>query len=310
MTLPSLLRRSALTLAAALAVTLPAAAQSSRNPSAHNLGDGQLAIQGYDPVAYFEEFGGQPTKGSSRFTVTYDGVVYHFASEANMKAFENDPARFEPAHGGWCSYGMALDAQIEIDPKAFRIGEGRLLLFSDTDYLEFDGDWVPKERSLLGTADKNWKKRSGEDAREADRASFRRTGDYNLSDDSLAIQGYDPVAYFPEGGGKAKKGSAKHQTRHGGVTYRFASAANLETFRKDPAKYEPQHGGWCSYAMGVNGDKVEIDPEAFRLTDGQLHLFYTGWFADTREDWDADTKSLKKKADANWEKLLAKADRA
>ena len=51
-------------------------------------------------------------------------------------------------------------------------------------------------------------------------------------------------------------------------------------------RYEAQHGGWCSYAMGAKGELVEVDPSAYRLTNGQLHLCYTGWFADTRDDWD------------------------
>ena len=56
--------------------------------------------------------------------------------------------------------------------------------------------------------------------------------------------------------------------------------------------------------MGANNEKVEVDPEAFRITNGQLHLFYVGWFADTREDWDEDTASLKKSADKNWNERI------
>src|SRR4051812_40820817 len=75
-----------------------------------------------------------------------------------------------------------------------------------------------------------------------------RTKQYNL-DEGLAIQGYDPVAYFTEG--KAVKGSKSNAVFHEGVTYYFSSAANKEAFKKNPAKYEPQYGGWCAYAMGA-----------------------------------------------------------
>jgi YHS domain-containing protein len=114
------------------------------------------------------------------------------------------------------------------------------------------------------------------------------------------------VSYFPEGGGEPKEGKASLSVRHRGVLYRFADEANRKRFLDDPDKYEPQHGGWCSYAMGASGEKVEVDPEAFRLTDGHLHLFYNSWFNDTRKDWDEDTAALKKKADANWKKLNEK----
>ena len=282
-------------------------AQDGRNVAEYNLGRDALAIQGYDPVAYFDVGGATPTEGKASITAEHGGVTYRFASEANKELFLATPEAFEPAHGGWCSYAMSKNIKYEIDPEAFRVAQGRLLLFADSDYIEVDGDWVPKEPKLLKVADDNWKGISGESPRTADRSTWRKYNEFNLSGESLAIEGYDPVAYFPEGGGKPKKGSKKITVRHQGVLYRFANEKNKKTFLADPAKYEPQHGGWCSYAFGATGEKVEVDPEAFRLTDGQLHLFYTGWFSDTREDWDKDTANLKRKADANWDALLKKA---
>lgn len=291
-----------LTLAAA-----PLSAQAGRNTEAYDLGAGRLAIEGYDPVAYFDEGGARPAEGQADIRVDHEGVVYRFANEANKQTFLADPERFEPAYGGWCAYAMSFDKRVSVDPLAFRVGQGRLLLFADTDYVEHDGGWVPEEDRLLGKADAKWKAFSGESARKAAPGSFRKYDQFNLTDDSLALEGHDPVAYFPEGGSKPRKGSTEYTLRHQGVKYRFASAANRDAFAADPARYEPQHGGWCSYAMGVNGEKVEVDPEAYRLTDGQLHLFYTSWLSDTRDDWDDDTAALKRKADANWDKLMAKA---
>ena len=136
-------------------------------------------------------------------------------------------------------------------PEAFRIGEGRLLLFVDEEYTFFDGDWVPDEHELLGQADKNWKAMSGESARSVPPAEWNQDGEYNLDDESLAIEGYDPVSYFPEGGGKPREGKKTLEFRHENVRYRFANKANLAAFQADPEKYKPQHGGWCSYAMGA-----------------------------------------------------------
>jgi YHS domain-containing protein len=81
----------------------------------------------------------------------------------------------------------------------------------------------------------------------------------------LAIQGYDPVSYYS---GKALKGSAKFRTAYKGIEYHFANAKNLETFQKNPAGYEPTYGGWCAYAMGARGEKVEPDPKNFKLANG------------------------------------------
>lgn len=123
---------------------------------------------------------------------------------------------------------------------------------------------------------------------------------YNL-EKKLAIQGYDPVSYFQ---GKALKGAKDHAVNHQGAIYYFVSAANAATFREDPAKYEPQYGGWCAYAMGAKGAKVSIDPNTYKIVDGKLYLFYNRFFNNTLEDWNEDETKLKNKADANWEKLF------
>jgi YHS domain-containing protein len=126
---------------------------------------------------------------------------------------------------------------------------------------------------------------------------------FNLGKDRLALQGYDPVAYFPAGGGKPRQGLATLVATHRGVTYRFATEAHRALFLADPARYEPQYGGWCAYAM-ADGDKVSIDPESFLVTDGELHLFFKSWYADTRSKWRKDEKALATKADAAWKRLL------
>lgn len=129
-----------------------------------------------------------------------------------------------------------------------------------------------------------------------------RTKQFNL-EKGLAIQGYDPVSYFQ---GKAAKGSKDHAVNHQGTVYYFSSAANAETFKKNPAAYEPQYGGWCAYAMGAKGEKVSIDPKTYKITDGKLFLFYNRFFNNTLEDWNEDEKGLKHKADANWLKKFSK----
>lgn len=127
---------------------------------------------------------------------------------------------------------------------------------------------------------------------------------------SPAIQGYDPVAYFPEGGGKPAKGADRFEHTHAGVTYRFANQANLERFKANPDAYEPAHGGWCAYAMAAKGEKVEIDPRSFVIQDGRLLLFYKSLFSDTRADWIKGPADQLARADANWKKLSGESPRS
>jgi YHS domain-containing protein len=124
---------------------------------------------------------------------------------------------------------------------------------------------------------------------------------FNLSD-GIAIKGYDPVAYFTTA--KAVKGSKDLAVYASGATYYFSSAANKELFKANPAKYEPEYGGWCAYAMGAKGEKVSIDPETFKIINGKLYLFYNKFFNNTLKDWNKDENNLQKKADVNWVKIF------
>jgi YHS domain-containing protein len=132
----------------------------------------------------------------------------------------------------------------------------------------------------------------------------KRKKQFNL-ESGLALQGYDPVAYFTQN--KAVKGTPANAYSHQGITYRFASAQHLEAFKANPGKYEPAYGGWCAYAMGATGEKVDIDPETFKITDGRLNLFYNKFFNNTLPKWNKDEANLKGKADASWGKFYKPA---
>jgi len=122
-----------------------------------------------------------------------------------------------------------------------------------------------------------------------------------LLNQGIAINGYDPTVYFS---GQAQKGKKEFSCTQNGVNYQFANANNLETFKKNPTKYEPQFGGWCAYAMGSTGEKVEVDPKTFKIINGKLYLFYHTLFTNTLTDWDKAENALKAKADANWAKFI------
>jgi YHS domain-containing protein len=123
------------------------------------------------------------------------------------------------------------------------------------------------------------------------------------TDDGIALHGYDPVAYFKQG--KAVKGKKEiGAVVFEGVNYLFSSAENKEAFKKTPAAYEPQYGGWCAYAMGNDGSKVDIDPETFKIVNGKLYVFYNRFFNNTLKSWNKDESNLNKKADANWQKTF------
>lgn len=118
----------------------------------------------------------------------------------------------------------------------------------------------------------------------------------------IALQGYDPVAYFTQG--KAVKGSKQWIANAEGIVYQFASQANRDLFLKNYKAYEPQYGGWCAYAMGDSGEKVTIDPETFKIVDGKLYLFYHSWTNNTLTKWNKDEGKLKANANKNWQAVF------
>jgi len=121
-----------------------------------NLDKAGLAIQGYDPVSYFTQT--KPVKGKSEFKSIYHGAVYYFASAENKAQFDQEPAKYEPAYGGFCAYGVSRNKLVEIDPEAFQVMNGRLLLqYSKSIRSEFNKN--PQEN--LAKANANWPSLAG-----------------------------------------------------------------------------------------------------------------------------------------------------
>ena len=84
------------------------------------------ALKGYDAVAYHTV--GRPVEGSPRISYRWRGANWHFASVEHRDLFAADPERYAPAYGGYCAYGMAQGAKIDIDPSAWSIVDGKLHL--------------------------------------------------------------------------------------------------------------------------------------------------------------------------------------
>ncbi len=122
---------------------------------------------------------------------------------------------------------------------------------------------------------------------------------YNVPADRLAVVGYDPVSYFD---GKPTKGDERWTLKIDGIVYRFASDSNLQRFITEPAKFKPTYGGWCATAM-AKGEKVEIDPLNYKITDGRLFLFYNGFWGNAIKDWNKSESKLTTDADRSWKKI-------
>ena len=112
---------------------------------------GNVAIKGYDPVAYFTQQ--RPIKGSEKISHEWLGAVWNFSSEKHKNLFSEDPVKYAPQYGGHCADGIAYgEITRNIDPEAWRIIEGKLYLNYDpgsaTELEEVEGQ--------LAKSVKNW----------------------------------------------------------------------------------------------------------------------------------------------------------
>lgn len=123
----------------------------------------------------------------------------------------------------------------------------------------------------------------------------------NTTNTGLALQGYDPVAYFTEG--EATEGSWKITSTFNDATYRFATEAHKAAFDADPEAYLPQYGGFCAFGAAM-GFKFDGDPEHWKVVDGELFLNIS---QDIQERWVTDIPGYVEKADANWIDIADKA---
>jgi len=122
----------------------------------------------------------------------------------------------------------------------------------------------------------------------------------NLDKQGIAIQGYDPVAFFTQN--RPVKGRPEFESKYNGARYLFASAEDKSTFDANPAKYEPQFGGFCAYAASKNRT-APVKIEAFQIVNGRLLMQYD---LDIRKEFNKDTQGNLQKADKNWPGIVQK----
>lgn len=116
----------------------------------------------------------------------------------------------------------------------------------------------------------------------------------NVDQTGIALQGYDPVAFFTDG--KPVLGNEEFHSSYHEATYHFASAEHRSMFEKDPAKYEPQFGGYCAYGVS-KGHLAPVQVDAFQIVDGKLLMQYD---LDVKKEFNKNLKAALEAADKNW----------
>lgn len=115
----------------------------------------------------------------------------------------------------------------------------------------------------------------------------------------IAVDGTDVVAYFTEG--RPVAGDAAFTHDRSGVTWRFASAENRDSFAANPTAFAPQYGGYCAWAVS-EGYTASTVPEAWKIVDDKLYLNFSKRI---QRRWERDIPARIAAADRNWPGVLA-----
>ena len=110
-----------------------------------------LAIKGYDPVAYFKE--SKAVAGSKQFEFEWMGATWRFSSGENLNTFKANPEKYSPQYGGYCAYAVSQDSLAGIDPTQFTIVNDKLYLNYNA---KIQKEWLSKRDTYIKDADKNW----------------------------------------------------------------------------------------------------------------------------------------------------------
>jgi YHS domain-containing protein len=131
-------------------------AQTEATRAKHFNTEDKLALEGYDPVSYFQK---GPVEGSSTRKFEYQGVIYYFASADNLALFKANPDKYEPAYGGWCAYAMGdTGEKVKVDLETYKIIDGKVYLFYNFWGNNTLKSWNRDEASLKSRGDQNWNK--------------------------------------------------------------------------------------------------------------------------------------------------------
>ena len=110
-----------------------------------------VGVGGYDLVSYHN--GKKPLPGNGNHVVRHEGVNYLFANADNASNFEQDPARYLPAYGGYCAFGVSVGKKFIADPTVWEVVDGQLYLNLDNGIKKI---WSEDVAGNINRADQEW----------------------------------------------------------------------------------------------------------------------------------------------------------
>jgi hypothetical protein len=133
------------------AITLAGAPLLAKGAPPVNVSRGDLAVHGYDVVAYAAN--GTAARGRAEFEYRWQNAVWRFVSAAHREEFARAPERYAPQFGGYCAWAVSRGYTADIDPEAWKIVDGKLYLNYSKRVQRM---WEQDIRRNVAKAEANW----------------------------------------------------------------------------------------------------------------------------------------------------------
>jgi YHS domain-containing protein len=135
----------------AAAIFLAACAGAAEGVKKVNTTDENVAIRGFDTVAFFTAE--QAVEGNPQFSFVWNGAKWYFSSPENMEKFKAAPERYAPQFGGYCAWAVSKGYTADGDPHVWKIVDGRLYLNYNQQVKE---KWEAEQPKLIEDGKRNW----------------------------------------------------------------------------------------------------------------------------------------------------------
>jgi len=110
-----------------------------------------IAINGYDTVAYYGKDG--PKVGLPEFQADWAGSTWYFSDIKNRDSFAKNPERYAPQFGGYDPLRISLGYTNPSDPEQYTVFAGMLFLHYSED---FKTHWNADRGKNMILATSNW----------------------------------------------------------------------------------------------------------------------------------------------------------
>ncbi|MFT6334362.1 MAG: YHS domain-containing protein [Saprospiraceae bacterium] len=113
------------------------------------------ALKGHDPIHVYN---GTATLGNEGISSLFEGAMYHFESVDNKNIFDENPGKYAPKYGGYCSIAVSEGSLVKANPHSALIQDGDLHVFYKDDNQDTQDEWKENPVVNRGKAESEWAK--------------------------------------------------------------------------------------------------------------------------------------------------------